>query len=200
MITREESDQTAAALTAAVTAAASSDNSVSVSRTGMTQQQNQAALDSHNKYRGWHQVGPLAWNDVVAAAAMDYASKCIWKHDHDTSYGENLYATDDKDGDLTTYLQYAVDGWVSGFGVCITAMYTNPLCSVYSCWLAAMAVLKSCAVQLPTIMFCARLQQRHNKQLCSAYHSRNFDVAQICLLQVLPCAMVIRASSSIYEP
>jgi uncharacterized protein YkwD len=126
MITREESDQAAAALTAAVTAAASSDNSVSISRTGMTQQQIQAALDSHNKYRAWHQVGPLAWNDVVAAAAMDYASKCIWKHDPDTSYGENLYATDDKDGDLATFLQYAVDGWVSMNWGCVPGYVSSP--------------------------------------------------------------------------
>jgi uncharacterized protein YkwD len=133
MITREESDQAAAALAAAVAAAASSDGSVSISRTGMTPQQNQAALDSHNKYRAWHQVGPLAWNDVLAAAAMDYASKCIWTHDPDTKYGENLYASSDKDGDLATFLQYAVDGWVSGSAAYTSALFQVFMSYVYSC-------------------------------------------------------------------
>jgi uncharacterized protein YkwD len=114
MSTREEFEQAAAAIPASVASAASSDDTVSISRAAMTPQQNQAALDSHNKYRAWHQVEPLAWNDDVAAAAMDYASKCIWTHDSDTAYGENLYATTDKDADLATFLQDAVDGWVSG--------------------------------------------------------------------------------------
>lgn len=115
MITREESDRAASALDAAMAAAATnSDNSVSISRAALTPQQNQAALDSHNKYRAWHQVGALAWNDVVAAAAMDYASKCTWQHDPDNAaYGENLYATTAKGGELATFLTEAVDGWVS---------------------------------------------------------------------------------------
>jgi uncharacterized protein YkwD len=117
MITREESDRAAAALqaTIAAAAAADSDSTVSISRAAMTPQQNQAALDAHNKYRSWHQVGALAWSDTVAAAAMDYASKCIWQHDpNNNAYGENLYATTDKAGDLSAFLQEAVDGWVSG--------------------------------------------------------------------------------------
>lgn len=116
MISQEESNRAVAALDARIAAAAAdSDTTVSISRaSAMTPQQNQAALDTHNKYRAWHQVGALAWSDVVATAAMDYASRCIWQHDpNNQAYGENLYATTDKDGDLAGFLQAAVDGWVS---------------------------------------------------------------------------------------
>ncbi|WIA32961.1 hypothetical protein OEZ86_006126 [Tetradesmus obliquus] len=116
MISQEESNRAVAALDASIAAAAAdSDTTVSISRaSAMTPQQNQAALDTHNKYRAWHQVGALAWSDVVATAAMDYASRCIWQHDpNNQAYGENLYATTDKDGDLAGFLQAAVDGWYS---------------------------------------------------------------------------------------
>jgi uncharacterized protein YkwD len=121
MITREESDKAAAAAAveatvaaAAAAAAADSDSGVSIARAAMSPQQNKIVLDTHNKYRSWHQVGALAWSDTVAAAAMDYASKCTWNHDpNNNAYGENLYATSETSGDLSTYLQDAVDGWVS---------------------------------------------------------------------------------------
>jgi hypothetical protein len=52
-------------------------------------------LDLHNTYRARHQsTGPLVWDDVVAASALAYASKCLWPHDPDNNaYGENLYVS-----------------------------------------------------------------------------------------------------------
>lgn len=70
----------------------------------------QGVLDEHNKFRVLHQVAPLTWSDDVAATALAYAQKCIWAHEQNIPYGENLYITS-ATADPAAYYIEAVDSW-----------------------------------------------------------------------------------------
>lgn len=48
-------------------------------------------LAEHNKYRARHHAPPLTWNTTLADAATRWTSNCLWEHDPQRSYGENLY-------------------------------------------------------------------------------------------------------------
>jgi uncharacterized protein YkwD len=54
-----------------------------------------AFLKAHNDYRAAHGVGPLAWDDTLAAAADTFADRCDFGHDklRGNGIGENIYAT-----------------------------------------------------------------------------------------------------------
>lgn len=53
-----------------------------------------ANLQAHNAYRAMHaSTGALSWDTVVAASAVARAEKCIWDHEPNIPYGENLYAS-----------------------------------------------------------------------------------------------------------
>ena len=54
-----------------------------------TAQEIQQWLDSHNKKRQLHQVGPLSWSATIAASAQNYANTCPDSHSN-SGYGENL--------------------------------------------------------------------------------------------------------------
>lgn len=70
----------------------------------------QTILDKHNTYRSWHQVGSLAWNDVLASQAASYAAQCYFAHDPNANAGENLFATTDT-GSQSSALSQAIDNW-----------------------------------------------------------------------------------------
>ncbi|KAK2987449.1 hypothetical protein RJ640_018586 [Escallonia rubra] len=78
-----------------------------------TQAQNsqQDYLDAHNAARGEVGVGPLTWDDAVAAYAQNYANQrigdCALMHSQNGPYGENLAIGS---GDLSG--KAAVDLWV----------------------------------------------------------------------------------------
>lgn len=68
------------------------------------------ALAGHNVARALHHVEPLTWNDTLAAAALTWAKKAMWKHSQGSlfpfPYGENLFSTTSRistmtDGKLT---------------------------------------------------------------------------------------------------
>ena len=40
----------------------------------------QAVLDAHNTYRGWHSAPDLTWNSDLASYAASYASGCVFDH------------------------------------------------------------------------------------------------------------------------
>lgn len=50
----------------------------------------QAILDQHNMYRALHGVPNMTWDSTVAASAAAYAERCIWAHEPNNPYGENL--------------------------------------------------------------------------------------------------------------
>ncbi|PGH10630.1 hypothetical protein AJ79_05344 [Helicocarpus griseus UAMH5409] len=47
-------------------------------------------LSISNRYRRQHNATALAWNDTLAASALDWARKCRWEHSGIPSTGENL--------------------------------------------------------------------------------------------------------------
>ena len=51
----------------------------------------QAALDAHNSYRAKHCVPALAWSTQLAASAQQWANRCDFNHDENSSHGENLF-------------------------------------------------------------------------------------------------------------
>ncbi|PIN16200.1 Defense-related protein containing SCP domain [Handroanthus impetiginosus] len=68
-------------------------------------------VDAHNAARAQVQVGPIAWDDNVAAFAQSYANQrigdCNLVHSGNKQYGENIAWGTDLTG------QAAVDMWVS---------------------------------------------------------------------------------------
>jgi len=46
-------------------------------------------LDTHNKFRAIHGVGPLEWDASLAEYAKDHGNKCVWGHSMGP-HGENL--------------------------------------------------------------------------------------------------------------
>lgn len=74
-------------------------------------------LNAHNVARTGHSAAPLVWNDPLSAAAIEYASQCVWQHS-DGSDGENLFLTlvlpssDSRDDPAAQdALKQAVDSW-----------------------------------------------------------------------------------------
>lgn len=63
------------------------------------------ALAGHNVARALHHVEPLAWNDTLAAAALTWAKKAMWKHSQGSlfpfPYGENLFSTTSRISTMT---------------------------------------------------------------------------------------------------
>lgn len=58
---------------------------------------NTGVLNAHNTYRAHHRAPAMAWDNTVAAAATNWASRCLFQHESNTPYGENLYVTSAKD-------------------------------------------------------------------------------------------------------
>lgn len=54
--------------------------------------QYRAVHDLHNSYRRRHGVRVLAWSPRVAASAEAWARKCLFQHESQSRFGENLYA------------------------------------------------------------------------------------------------------------
>jgi len=54
----------------------------------------QALVDSHNaEKRMWGVPGNYVWDDSLAAAAQQWAQRCVWEHDYSSNQGENLAAS-----------------------------------------------------------------------------------------------------------
>ena len=45
----------------------------------------------HNVFREKHQSPPLVWDSGIATMAQNWASKCVFQHDTNRAFGENLY-------------------------------------------------------------------------------------------------------------
>jgi uncharacterized protein YkwD len=50
----------------------------------------QMLLDMHNVYRAKHCAAPLTWSTEVAVAAQRWANRCVFDHDPNNEFGENL--------------------------------------------------------------------------------------------------------------
>lgn len=48
-------------------------------------------LNLHNSFRKRHRVSPLVWNNTVAISAQRWADRCMFMHQRNSPYGENLY-------------------------------------------------------------------------------------------------------------
>ncbi|KAK6532168.1 hypothetical protein TWF694_003328 [Orbilia ellipsospora] len=66
----------------------------------------QSVLNYHNGWRAHHQVGPLAWNNTLAAAALKWASKCQFQLTPNNIYGENIAAGTYTNPDWYAYMWY----------------------------------------------------------------------------------------------
>ena len=49
-------------------------------------------LKVHNEYRALHHAPALAWDATLATAASEWVAKCLFQHEPNSPYGENLYA------------------------------------------------------------------------------------------------------------
>jgi len=58
---------------------------------------NTGVLNAHNSYRATHRAPAMTWDNTVAAAATNWASRCLFQHEDNPAYGENLYMTSAKD-------------------------------------------------------------------------------------------------------
>jgi uncharacterized protein YkwD len=54
------------------------------------QSEPQTLLNAHNAYRARHCTPPLSWSNEVAATAQVWANRCVFDHDHNSEFGENL--------------------------------------------------------------------------------------------------------------
>jgi uncharacterized protein YkwD len=67
------------------------------------------AINTHNKYRKMHQVGNVTWDTKVASKAQNWVNNCVFGHDQNTNYGENIYASwGATKGD---FIKNAIDLW-----------------------------------------------------------------------------------------
>ncbi|GAA6004917.1 hypothetical protein JCM10207_008451 [Rhodosporidiobolus poonsookiae] len=71
---------------AAATATASSGSK------GLTSEQAQIALDTHNALRMTHQVSNMTWDEELAEQAQEWVDKCVFTHGGTTNAGQNLAA------------------------------------------------------------------------------------------------------------
>ncbi|KAK6352704.1 hypothetical protein TWF696_004707 [Orbilia brochopaga] len=65
-----------------------------------------SVLDYHNGYRAHHQVAPLRWNDTLAKAAQQSASRCDFALTPNNPYGENIAAGTYSNPDYYVYMWY----------------------------------------------------------------------------------------------
>lgn len=72
----------------------------------------QTIWKKHNLYRSWHKAPPLVWNDTLQRDAQAWVNRCVFEHDPDRRWGENLYMVS---GSVPTQpsqaLADAVDAW-----------------------------------------------------------------------------------------
>lgn len=66
----------------------------------------------HNQYRARHGVPGLKWSDAVADSAAAWSKRCVFEHESQSKYGENLYAVWGATN-TTQALAGAVDSWYS---------------------------------------------------------------------------------------
>ena len=53
----------------------------------------ETALRKHNTYRAKHGAPPVVWNAGVESAAARWVARCVFEHEPDSPYGENLFAS-----------------------------------------------------------------------------------------------------------
>jgi uncharacterized protein YkwD len=63
---------------------------VSVAAPVRAQNDMPAMLDAHNAVRARHCVPPMSWSPMLAANAQQWANRCVFNHDRNNPYGENL--------------------------------------------------------------------------------------------------------------
>lgn len=68
-------------------------------------------LSLHNQKRALHHAPPLAWDPAIAQAAQDHTCRCVFQHDTNHLYGENLYALWGDRLDDMTNAQRAANMW-----------------------------------------------------------------------------------------
>jgi uncharacterized protein YkwD len=68
-----------------------------------------AVLGAHNEYRSTHGVPAMTWDDAAAAAAANWASKCLWQSEAKSPYGENLFMSPGKDA--AAAMSAATEAW-----------------------------------------------------------------------------------------
>ena len=66
-------------------------------------------LSAHNKHRSDHGVPALLWDDNLAASAANWAANCVFGHEFNNEYGENIFAT--TGDDLAKALVQAAESW-----------------------------------------------------------------------------------------
>lgn len=76
----------------------------------------QEVLAIHNEKRAKHHAGPLTWDTTVAVAADRWASNCVFRHESNSPYGENLYMSSNPSMDHKTALKDAVSRWYAEVG------------------------------------------------------------------------------------
>lgn len=67
-------------------------------------------LDRHNDYRAKHRAPDLEWSHRVAYSADKWSRECMFEHEAQTEYGENLYAVWGV-SNMTKALTQAIDAW-----------------------------------------------------------------------------------------
>jgi hypothetical protein len=72
--------------------------------------QQQAALSGHNVYRATHNAPALTWDNTIAGAAEAWATRCMFQHQSNSPYGENLFYTSAKAASAST-MTTAVQLW-----------------------------------------------------------------------------------------
>lgn len=99
--TRRQYAQALAALRRADAAAAA--NPAGAAAAGLVTAQGVTdILAPHNTNRARHNATALTWDTTVATSAQTWANKCIWDHEGNTGYGENLYWTSSQNIDTAT--------------------------------------------------------------------------------------------------
>jgi hypothetical protein len=83
-------------------AAATADPIVAAAAGLVTAQGVTDMLAQHNTYRARHNASALTWDATVTTSAQTWANKCIWDHEENTGYGENLYWTSSQNIDTAT--------------------------------------------------------------------------------------------------
>lgn len=80
--------------------------------------------------RYWHNSPALTWSTPVAASAQNWSSTCVYEHDPNNSYGENLYIGWSSSGmAVATALNKSATAWYNEVAYYNYADPANPTAS-----------------------------------------------------------------------
>jgi pathogenesis-related protein 1 len=87
----------------------------------LTQPEITELLALHNKARAEQKLPPLAWDCSLANLAQQWASRGVFAHRSDTSYGENIFVASSSTEAISTVVRTWLNekaNWTNKTGVC----------------------------------------------------------------------------------